>query len=45
MCHDKRNRTEYEGVLDVDERIVTDLIAACRQVADKVRQLPAIDSK
>lgn len=38
-CHTLRNRTEYEGVLDVDERIVTDLIAACRTVASKVSEL------
>jgi hypothetical protein len=44
-CHDMRNRAEYEGVLDVDERIVTDLVAACRQVADRVRQLPPIDKR
>jgi hypothetical protein len=41
-CHDLRNRTEYEGALDVDERLVLDLIAACRKVAEKVRRLPAI---
>jgi hypothetical protein len=40
--HDIRNRTEYEGALDVDERLVMDLVAACRKVADKIRQLPAI---
>jgi hypothetical protein len=44
-CHDMRNRTEYEGALDVDERLVTDLIAACRQVADKIRRLPAIPQR
>jgi hypothetical protein len=44
-CHDMRNRTEYEGALDVDEGLVRDLIAACRRVADKVRQLPAIQQK
>lgn len=38
-CHDVRNLGEYEGDLDVDERLVTDLIAACRTVADKVEQL------
>ena len=38
--HGMRNRTEYEGALDVDERLVTDLIGACRTVADKIRQLP-----
>jgi hypothetical protein len=40
-CHDMRNRTEYEGALDVDERIVLDLIAACRKVADAIRTLQA----
>lgn len=39
-CHDVRNRTEYEGALDVDERLVLDLISACRKVASKVRELP-----
>ena len=32
-CHDMRNRTEYEGVLDVGDRLVSDLISACRKVA------------
>lgn len=41
-CHDMRNRTEYEGALDVDERLVTDLIGACRQVAAKIKELPSI---
>ena len=38
-CHDIRNLGEYEGDLNVDERIVLDLIAACRAVADKVETL------
>ena len=41
-CHDMRNRTEYEGVLDVDDRLVSDLIRACRRVAEKVRSMPPI---
>jgi hypothetical protein len=41
-CHDMRNRTEYEGAIDVDERLVVDLIAACRQVADQIQKLPPI---
>jgi hypothetical protein len=41
-CHDMRNRTEYEGVADVDERLVVGLVAACRKVATKVRALPPI---
>lgn len=44
-CHDLRNRGEYEGDLDVDERIATDLIAACRAVAAKVEALPPIAKK
>jgi len=44
-CHDMRNRTEYEGVLDVDERLVLDLIGACRKVAAKVRSLPPIQEQ
>ena len=44
-CHDMRNRTEYEGVLDVDERLVLDLIGACRKVAAKVKHLPPIQEK
>ncbi len=38
-CHDMRNRTEYEGALDVDERLLADLIGACRKVAEKVNQM------
>jgi hypothetical protein len=34
-CHQIRNVAEYEGALDVDERIVTDLVAACEAVARK----------
>ena len=44
-CHDMRNRTEYEGALDVDERLVTDLIGTCRKVAEKVGALPPIPTK
>lgn len=41
-CHDIRNLGEYEGDLNVDERIVADLIVACRTVAAKVAVLPPI---
>lgn len=39
-CHDLRNRGEYEGDLSIDERIVTDLISACRVVAKTLSGLP-----
>ena len=32
-CHNTRNLGEYEGLLDVDERLVTDLITATQAVA------------
>lgn len=41
-CHDMRNRSEYEGALDVDGRLVTDLICACRKVAERVKGLPPV---
>lgn len=34
LCHNKRNLGEYEGLLDVDERLVRDLILAAQRVAD-----------
>lgn len=36
--HDARNLGEYEGLLDVDERLVADLIAATQAVADALGQ-------
>jgi hypothetical protein len=33
-CHNARNLGEYEGLLDVDERLVKDLISATQAVAD-----------
>ena len=33
-CHNTRNLGEYEGLLDVDERLVMDLIAATQAVSD-----------
>jgi hypothetical protein len=38
-CHDVRNAGEYEGALQVDERLVTDLLTACRAVWTKLATL------
>jgi len=38
-CHDIRNLGEYEGDLNIDERIVADLLTACRAVAARVEAL------
>jgi hypothetical protein len=36
-CHNTRNLGEYEGLFDVDERLVTDLIEATASVARALR--------
>lgn len=41
-AHDLRNTGEYEGSFDIDERIVTDLITACKAVAAKLDLLPPL---
>lgn len=41
-CHEIRNLGEYEGDLNIDERIVTDLVIACQTVAAKVDALKAL---
>jgi hypothetical protein len=33
LCHNKRNLGEYEGLLEVDERLLGDLITAAQSVA------------
>ena len=34
LCHNKRNLGEYEGLLEIDLRLVLDLINATQKVAD-----------
>jgi uncharacterized protein YjbI with pentapeptide repeats len=41
-CHDMRNVSEYEGALDVNERIVQDLLDACDAVRAKIETLPVM---
>lgn len=42
-CHNIRNLGEYEGDLNVDARIVTDLITACQAVAKQVDTLAPLE--
>ncbi len=35
-CHDKRNSAEYEGYLEIDERLLKDLIKATKLLLEKV---------
>ena len=41
-AHDLRNLAEYEGEMEIDDRIVADLLTACRAVADRLAKLPAL---
>ncbi len=38
-AHELRNRSEYEGAQDIDQRLVADLLAASALVAQKVQVL------
>ena len=38
-CHEVRNLGEYEGDLNIDKRLLADLIAACSAVAAKLDAL------
>ena len=42
MCHDRRNLSEYEGHLEVDEQLIADLIKATELLLDKVSALGAV---
>ncbi len=39
-CHDVRNLGEYEGDLNIDERLLNGLIVACKTVAAALDKLP-----
>lgn len=41
-AHDLRNLAEYEGHVDVDARLVTDVIAACARVEETMLALQSI---
>ena len=40
-CHERRNLAEYEGVVDVDERLMADLLVAARAVLNALRAVPS----
>ena len=40
-AHTVRNRSEYEGDLTIDERLLSDVITACHRVLVAVRRLSA----
>jgi len=38
-CHERRNRSEYEGLFDMDDRLLSDLIDAVRVLLAALRAL------
>lgn len=42
LCHDRRNLAEYEGHLEVDDQLISDLIKAAELLLDKVSALGAV---
>lgn len=44
LCHDTRNKAEYEGDIAINDRLVADLLAACHAVEAKLNTLPALPS-
>ncbi len=41
-CHGLRNRGEYEGLFDVDEQLVADLIKAAQKILESLEKLGPI---
>jgi hypothetical protein len=39
-CHQKRNQSEYEGVVDISKRLLDDLLLAAHAVRDAISSLP-----
>ena len=39
LCHDRRNLAEYQGEMDIDNQLVTDLIKPAQLLLEKVSQL------
>jgi len=39
LCHTRRNRGEYEGLLDINEQLVKDLITATEVVLTEIDKL------
>ena len=42
LCHERRNRAEYEGDADIDEQLVRDLVSAAEKVLAALESLGPI---
>jgi hypothetical protein len=41
-CHEKRNLAEYEGFIEIDERLTLDLIQAAELLLSSIENLAAL---
>jgi hypothetical protein len=39
LCHERRNLSEYEGQLNVDEQLLTELVQETKELLKKIREL------
>lgn len=42
LCHERRNLAEYEGHLEIDDQLVSDLLNAADRLLDRVNALGAV---
>ncbi|AEV65494.1 MULTISPECIES: hypothetical protein [Pseudomonas] len=42
LCHERRNLAEYEGYMDEDDALLTQLIESAAQLLERVRQLMGV---
>jgi hypothetical protein len=42
LCHDRRNKMEYEGIAEIDEGLVAELVEVAEQVLHKLEALGPI---
>ncbi len=45
LCHDRRNKAEYEGTLEVDERLLAELIALTGRLLGAVEKLGPVKAR
>ena|SRR5712691_12958099 len=39
QAHDKRNRVEYEGVIEIDTKLVEAMLRVTREISERIRRL------
>lgn len=45
LCHDRRNKAEYEGTLEVDERLLAELIAITGRLLTALEKLGPVKAR